>query len=594
MVRCSTMLAAMRPDTCRHLGRRPARFLPQAWFLAFSMIPGVAIATGASPSTGHQDGRTVQLQPARPDPNTGLRFFAKGSFQSMKGDYWGAVETFRKISPATSSEAAAVEYSISRAFTSLAVADSARVHGEAAVKLEPGNSHYARHLARIVHEMQDFGRAAELYGQAAAANPERTEILYSQALEYVAANRPTEALGVFAKLLDRDPLDEKGLAQTLWLQIAIKRYPEAIDTMSRLVAVSGNTRKLRLALGQLYDLDGKGDMAIETFRGIIAEDRSAVPAWVALFDQRIRMGKHDELHREFRDFETVEPVDAGRSVEVARIFASRSARDSLYTAPASMMLDELASRHSRDSRVYLLRGAFEMTHKRLASASTSFGKAVALAPAEVSGWENLVMSLLELRDKQLAFRTISRAKRAIPRQHLRLSVLEGYALLHTGSPSRAARILETVAERKKGSMDDELLIQANTSLAMAYDQIGQRRRSSVAYARVLELDPHNALAMNNLAYLYAEQGILLQQALRHARNAVLLEPENGVFLDTLGWVHYRLGSYEDAREMLEKAVSTRIEEDEVYRHLGTVYEKLGDPGKAREMFEKAKGLKGRR
>jgi tetratricopeptide (TPR) repeat protein len=520
-----------------------------------------------------------------------MRSFVQGSFQSMKGDYWGAIETFRKITTTSPSEAAAVEYSISKAFFSLSVPDSARVHGERAVRLDPQNYHYARHLARVAHDMQDFGRAAELYGQAAAAAPERTEILYSQALEYVAANRPSEALDVFSKILDRDHLDEKALSQTLWLQIALKRYPEAIDTLNHLAAASGNDMKLRLTLGQLYDLSGNGAMAVQTFREIITEDRSAVPAWVALFDQRIRMGNEADLLREYRDFENITPVDVGRSVEVARIFVSRSEHDSLYVKPSSMMLSELVSRHPGDSMVYQLRGVFEMTRRKYGEAAASFGKAVSLAPGEVSGWERMVMAGLELKDKRMVFRTISRAKLALPRQHLRLSVLEGYALLHTGSPAKAARILETVAGRKKGSLDDALLIQANTSLAMAYDQMGKRRRSGVVYARVLELDPHNSLAMNNLAYLYAEQGVMLQQALRYARNAVLLEPENGVFLDTLGWVQYLLGSYDDAREMLEKAVASGIEEEEVYRHLGKAYEKLGQADKAREMFDKARGVK---
>ena len=552
----------------------------------FSLFAGLPIC---------REARAGNVGPAvRPaGPDTGMRSFAQGSFQAMKGDYWGAIETFRKITTTSPSEAAAVEYSISKSFSSLSVPDSARVHGEAAVRLDPGNSHYARHLARLAHEMQDFGRAAELYGQAAAIAPERTEILYSQALEYVAANRPSEALDVFSRMLEMDHLDEKALSQALWLQIALKRYPEAIDTLNHLVAASGNSQKLRLTLGQLYELNGNGAMAAEVFKGLIAEDQNAAPAWVALFDQRIRMGNREDLLREYRDFESITPVDVGRSVEVARLFVSRSERDSIYVEPASMMLSELVARHPGEATVYQLRGSFEMARRKYGEAAASFSKAVSLDPGEVSGWERMVMAGLELNDKRMVFRTISRAKRTLPRQHLRLNVLEGYALLHTGSPARAVRILETVAGRKKGSLDEALLIQANTSLAMAYDQLGRYKRSGVVYARVLDLDAHNALAMNNLAYLYAEQGVMLQQALRYARNAVLLEPENGVFLDTLGWVHFLLGSYDEAREMLEKAVASGIEEDEVYRHLGKVYEKLGQTDKAREMFDKAKSVKGK-
>ncbi len=569
----------MRSDALAQLLRRQVPLL-----LLLSLFPGISGAIGAP---------VPSPKPGQSGSDAGFRDFARGSFMAARGDYWGAIETFRTIAPPAPAEAAAVEYAISRAFVALSVADSARVHGDAAVRLDPGNSHYARHLARLSHDTGDYARAAELYGKAAALAPDRSGILYAQALEYVAAGTPTEALEVFSRLLAQNPLDEKALSQVLWLQIALKRYPEAIDTVGRLAAVAGRSQKLSLTLGQLYDLNGRGDLAIEAFRGIIAEERDAVPAWVALFDQRIRMGNRDELLREFREFEAVAPGGATSSIEVARIFASRAEKDSLFAAPAAMMLDELASRHGGDAGVHLLRGAFEMSQRRAGAAEASFARAVAIAPGEVSAWENLVMALLELKQRAKVFRTIDRAKRALPGQRLRVTVLEGYSLLHTGSPAKAASVLETVALRRKGSMDDALLVQANTSLAMACDQLGRRRQSARAYARVLELDAHNALAMNNLAFLYAEQGIMLQQALRYALNAVLLEPDNGVFLDTLGWVHYRLGSYDDARDMLEKAVATGIGEEEIFMHLGKTYQKLGQADKAAEMFEKARSVKGK-
>jgi tetratricopeptide (TPR) repeat protein len=526
-------------------------------------------------------------------PDSSMRTFAHGSFLYMKGEYWGAIDTFRKIPTRTPGEAAAVHYAISMAFSSLAVPDSSRFHGEAAVRLDPGNMHYSRYLARLAHEMQDYERAAELYGQAAIAAPDRVDILYAQALEYVAANKPAEALEVFGQVLKLDHLDEKALSQSLWLQIAIKHYQDAIVTLKQLIDIAGNNQKLQITLGQLYDLTGRGDMAVETFKGIIASDRNAVPAWVALFDQRIRSGSRDELLREFREFDGLAPADAGKVVEVTRLFANRSGHDSLYVEPVFSMLDELVLRHPGDSRVHVLKGAYEMTRDRQVLAVSSFSRAVTLEPRNIEAWDGLVMAHVERQDKRMVYQTITRAKRALPRQASRLSVLEGYALFHTGSPARAARVLEKAAGSKTGVKDHDLLIQANTTLAMAYEQLGSKKRSGQAYARVLELDPHNSLAMNNLAYLYAEEGIMLQKALRLAQTAVLLEPENGVFLDTLGWVHFHLGSYASARDMLEKAVATGIGEAEIYGHLGAVYEKLGESDKAREMLDRAKALKGK-
>lgn len=511
----------------------------------------------------------------------------------MKGDYWGAIDSYRNSRSDRPEQAAAVHFFISKAFFALSVPDSARVHGEAAVRLAPGNMHYATYLARLAHEMQDYGRAAELYGQANLAAPGRTDILYSQALEYVAANRPDEALAVYRRLLERDPSNERYLSQTLWLQVALKRYADAIATLRQLTRIVGPREKLQLALGELYEKTGQADEAVAVYREILRDDRKSVSAWASLIDHYIRKGTREEPIREFMAFDRQQSAGNGEAIDMARLFASRTEKDTLYAAPVQKMLKVLVQRHPRDSRVYVLKGAFEMRRAQPDSAVSSFERAVRLDAGNVNAWESLVMARLERGNHRQAFQTIARARRALPRQGFRLDVLEGNALMNSGSPAKAAALLERVVVSKQGPRQHELLIQANTSLALAYDQLGRKRRSMEVYGRVLDLDPHNTLAMNNLAYLYAQEGTMLQRGLYLAKNAVMLDPENPVFLDTLGWVLFRLGKFAEAREYLEKSVLSGGDEAEIYLHLGEVYEKLGEKAKSLEMKEKAKPAKGK-
>jgi uncharacterized protein HemY len=96
--------------------------------------------------------------------------------------------------------------------------------------------------------------------------------------------------------------------------------------------------------------------------------------------------------------------------------------------------------------------------------------------------------------------------------------------------------------------------------------------------------------MNNLAYILAVQGKELSKAKELALKAVTAEPENASYLDTLGWVLFKVGEYEKAREILEKAVDIDAHEPEIRDHLSKVYEKLGNHQKAEEMKEKMKIL----
>lgn len=516
--------------------------------------------------------------------------YVQGLILDMKGDYWGAIDVFRRVMAHRPADAA-VKYSISKAWYRLAVLDSAKVYGDAAVKLDPSNRHYLRYLAGVAHDMKEYGRSAELYGQVSLLDPERTDLMYLQGLEYLAANQLEQALDVFEKSVRIDPYNEVALTQTLSLEIGLKRYTEAIDTVTKLRGLRGSDRRLDITLAELYAKTGQDALAIQTLRELTEADRDNIAYRIALFDHYIRAGRNDEFHRELTTFLDTSSFPPEPLHDFAKLYISRSGKDSLYVDPARILLDELVARRPRDSELFMLKGMYGMMQGRPQEGVLFLSKAVQLDSGNATAWEYLITARLESGEKRKAFELLAQARRKLPKQRLRWSAIEGYLLLFSREPGKAAAVLETVARAKMQPQEEALLIQVNTNLAMAYDLLGMKKRCRAAYERVLVLDPHNTLAMNNLAYLLAEEGIQLRQALRLATNAVLLEPENGVYLDTLGWVHFKLGNYELARQLLEKAVEKGIDEPEVYRHLGEAYRKLGYETKAREMLEKAKNVK---
>jgi Flp pilus assembly protein TadD len=107
------------------------------------------------------------------------------------------------------------------------------------------------------------------------------------------------------------------------------------------------------------------------------------------------------------------------------------------------------------------------------------------------------------------------------------------------------------------------------------------------YERILGLDPNNVVAANNLAQLYLEQENQLGEALRLARLAAEGAPANPVMQDTLGWVYFKMSSYEQAREALTIAHAGLKGNPEVAYHLGMTHAKLGEKQKARELLSEA-------
>jgi len=91
----------------------------------------------------------------------------------------------------------------------------------------------------------------------------------------------------------------------------------------------------------------------------------------------------------------------------------------------------------------------------------------------------------------------------------------------------------------------------------------------------LAIDPAYPNALNSLGYVYAEEGIELVRALEYCRKASELKPDNAAYLDSLGWVYFKLGEYEDARLCLRKALDLSPGNKEIAKHLKAVLEKRG-------------------
>jgi len=132
-----------------------------------------------------------------------------------------------------------------------------------------------------------------------------------------------------------------------------------------------------------------------------------------------------------------------------------------------------------------------------------------------------------------------------------------------------------------------------TYLAEALEVAGDIAGAEAAYRQALEREPRAGVYMNNLAYLYGRQGTNLEEAIRLVRRARQLQPQSSKFyLDTEGWVLYRLGRLEEARARILASIHlmdarTGGAVGESFYHLGVVARDLGDRERARTAFWKA-------
>ena len=167
-----------------------------------------------------------------------------------------------------------------------------------------------------------------------------------------------------------------------------------------------------------------------------------------------------------------------------------------------------------------------------------------------------------------------------PERYNRLVMIEGQLLSERGHEAEFFELLEMVIKKQPENV--ELLY----FRAMTGQSLGRLDVLEQDLLRVIEIDPGNADAMNALGYTLADQTDRHDEALVLIERALEIKPNEAAFIDSLGWVQYRLENYKDAVTNLRKALSL-FDNDEVAAHLGEVLWVSGEQQEARNVWQKA-------
>lgn len=112
-------------------------------------------------------------------------------------------------------------------------------------------------------------------------------------------------------------------------------------------------------------------------------------------------------------------------------------------------------------------------------------------------------------------------------------------------------------------------------------------RAEADFLKALEFEPEQPYVMNYLAYSWVEKKTNLDRAQEMLTRAVELRPDDGYIVDSLGWVFYRVGKYDNAVKHLERAVELRPHDPVINDHLGDAYWKVGREAEARFQWRRA-------
>ena len=165
-----------------------------------------------------------------------------------------------------------------------------------------------------------------------------------------------------------------------------------------------------------------------------------------------------------------------------------------------------------------------------------------------------------------------------PTQSVTYFLLEGQVLSDAKLYKDA---YDLYGEALQASPDNEDLLYAHS---LAAERLGKLKIAERDMRRILELDPDNVRTLNALGYTLADRTDRYEEALVYINRAYEQKPDDPAIIDSLGWVHYRLGNLDEARLHLQRAWDLS-KDSEIGAHLGEVMWAQGDREAARAIWE---------
>ncbi len=221
----------------------------------------------------------------------------------------------------------------------------------------------------------------------------------------------------------------------------------------------------------------------------------------------------------------------------------------------------------------------------LPAAAIEFQAALLLAPDDAQTRYVLALIYAQLNDYKKAAEQFEILLKdpAAPPQKTQLRRILSQLYFFDGDLAAARKCSEEILALDP--LDQDALF----FMGLILSEQGASQEAEKFFKKVLEYYPDDADAANGLAFLYADRGEHLAEALELALRATEAQSDNGAYLDTLGWVYFQLGDTSQAVAFLEKA-SKFMMDPVILNHLAAGYERLGDAEKARRQWQMSLAL----
>jgi len=551
------------------------------FFVVFAVLLGTVMIAGCSASkvTASDAGRDGEIvardSVSQAAHDAALQHFVDGSVFEMKGEYAQAVLEYQDALRYEKDDA--VYFALAKCYSQLGKHTLAIENGREAVKLAPEKLDYRKNLANAYIAAYELDAAAQEYEEIVKRDSNTIENWYSLARLYQVRN-PQKALGVFEVMTQRFGADWDVLMQIAELYSQMGQFEKAAAAMKQMLSLDPSNHELKRSLAQAYVRAQKLDEA-RTLYGELTATYPNNLDFVGEYGIVLLLQKnYDKADSLFDLLLSADSVNIEAKLRIGEVYFGQVEKDSTLIPAVRNVFERVRSKHPGDWRAYWFLGALGALGHDDSIAVENFRKVTELSSGNADAWVYLSSVFLEKNNFQEVVTILEKAIKIVP-DDFRVNFFLGVAFNRVGRNDDAVRVLERA--RQLNPKD----INAISQLALVYDGMKKYDECDRLYEEGLKLDPNNALILNNYGYSLADRNIQIDRALEMATKAVAAQPDNTSYLDTIGWVYFRLGDYKQAEMYIKKAIDKGEASPVVHEHLGDIYYEMRDVERAMEQWK---------
>lgn len=462
----------------------------------------------------------------------------------------------------------------------------------------------AARLAQFLHSDRAALDASELWVR---QEPDDLEAQFTLATQLAKAQRPLEALPHMVKVLDEGTKANFAVIAAGALQLPQATQDELLDAFNRLLATHKDNIDLMTGKALLLQQRGQKDEALTLIRKVleVAPDETyAIIIEAKLLEE---MGRQNEAFARLDAMVSENPYNRRLRLQYARLLTRTDmakAREQfailVQQAPddadlllslalvtketgaledAEQYFDQLLQmdQHTQEAHFYLGQIAEQRGNR---AAAIQHYEQIQPGPDFLPAIGRIIE--LELQDGDLAGarKHLQALRQRYPQHAVRLYLVESELLMQTRQYQAGSDLL---TEALKQFPQQPNLLYARSLFSERRQDVPLLEKDLRA---ILAKDPDNIVALNALGYTLANLTTRYAEARTLIARALLMKPDDPAILDSMGWVEYRLGNLDSARQYLEKAYAA-FPDPEVAAHFGEVLWQQGDHERARAVWLKA-------